>query len=258
MPSISTSFTWSGVLEAMILVLLTTLDDCVWLVPFVAAAPTRRIAVVHATVFLFTLQGLALILSMGTLLVVIWHKGTNSDNSSNVDNDDSILAIVAAILCWLLAGALIFKKIQKQKRKRERQNLDVGMVAYGTIPSTETTGNEEGALTPTGTTINDDDEEDEHGQNNKTENPLMIMTLTLLGFMDELAYFPSLILGGMFSAVELWLGTVLAGLIMLGIVTICLAPFKPFIDWLDKHVKLYGVVTIFAIILTVQVILDRL
>lgn len=255
MSSSPTSCSWPGILEAATLVLITTLDSCVWLASFVAAAPTRRIAVIHGAAFLVTQQTLALVWSMGTLLVITWRQGVNSEDSSDVDNDDSVLELVAAILCWLLAGALIFKKIQKQKRKREQQNEYVEMVAYETIPSAETTGNEEDTLAPTRTNLSDDPETD---QSDKTENPLMVATLTLLGFMDESAYFPSLILGGYFSAFELWLGTVLAGVVTLGIVTIFLSPFKPLIDWLNKHVKVYGVVTIFAIILTVQVILDRL
>lgn len=42
---------------------------------------------------------------------------------------------------------------------------------------------------------------------------------------------------------------------MVGIVTLALAPCRPLIEWLDDHVKVYMVVTVFAIVLTLQVLL---
>ncbi len=252
----------TGVLESTFLVLITTLDDCVWLVPFVVAAPTRRIATVHALLFLFTLQGLALVLSMGTLLVILVRtnqikSGTSNVTSSTPDvvyGDDSLLAIVAAVLCWTMVLYLFFKRCRKQKRQQEQSSQASTSAHYGTISPTKSTIEEDTTLSEETLPLHDDRD----NQGLTTANWKMVMSLTFLGFLDEVAYFPSLILGGIFSAFELWLGSLLAGLIMLGIVTVFFAPFQPLIQWLDRHVKLHGVVTIFAIILTVQVIVQKL
>jgi hypothetical protein len=102
----------------------------------------------------------------------------------------------------------------------------------------------------------DDTDEEEGNNDTASPQPMLVASLTVLGFLDELAYFPSLILGRIFSIPELCVGTLLAGLIMLAIVTIALAPFQPCIQWMDKHIKLHMVVTVFAIVLTVRVILE--
>jgi hypothetical protein len=266
MSSLFLSCSWTGIAGATGLVLLTTLDDCVWLVPFVAAAPTRRIATVHAILFVSTLGGLAILLSIGTLVVVNMMIMTSVDSSSSSSSsltiqqeDDPLLAIAAATLCWILAGYLIFKRWQKQRRRKRQQrnnmptiNTTTAIVAvdnhdYGAIPSTSDTPPN---TTPTTAAT--------AFETPPLAQPGIVMSLTVLGFLDEVAYFPSLILGHVFSAVELCLGSLLAGLLMVAIVTLCLAPCQPLIEWLDNHVKMYAVVTLFAIVLTIQVLVQEL
>ena len=86
--------------------------------------------------------------------------------------------------------------------------------------------------------------------------PCTVLSLTTIGFLDEISYFPALIIGNIFTGYELILGTLFAGLIMLGIQIFVANQFKPFITWLDDHVKLYGIIAIFATILTIQLIWD--
>ena len=81
------------------------------------------------------------------------------------------------------------------------------------------------------------------------------MSLTALGSLDEISYFPPLILGGIFSPAELVLGTFLAALCMVLIVVLALQPCKPCMECLDR-IPLYAVVTVFAILLTVEWILS--
>jgi hypothetical protein len=274
MSSLFLSCSWTGIAGATGLVLLTTLDDCVWLVPFVAAAPTRRIATLHALTFLLTLEALAIVLSIGTFVVVV--AGTTRKGGQDVvvvvekEELDPLLAIIAAILCWILAGYLIFKKWQKQRRKRQQRNsIDNNDTAqktsvdyYGAIPldddSSPDTSSRGVLLLVEDNNSNNTSEPTTTAAPSSAHQPGIVMSLTFLGFLDEVAYFPSLILGHIFSAVELCVGSLLAGLIMVGIVTICLAPCRPFIEWLDTHVKMYGVVTIFAIVLTIQIVVEEL
>ena len=71
------------------------------------------------------------------------------------------------------------------------------------------------------------------------------------GSLDEMAYFPSLLLAGVFSPLELCLGTLLAAVVMLGVVLYALRPCQPLMQCLDR-IPLYAVVTMFAILLTVE------
>jgi hypothetical protein len=77
----------------------------------------------------------------------------------------------------------------------------------------------------------------------------MIMSLTTLGALDEISYFPALLVGNVFSPSELCIGTLLASGIILVIVLMFLSKFKPLVDFLDS-IPLYGIVGIFAVILT--------
>ena len=263
--SLFLSCSWKGVVGAASLVLVTTLDDCVWLVPFVAAAPTPAIATVHGVMFLGTLVGLATLLGVGTWIasVLLLAPAAGTAAGEEEEADTIWLSVAGAVLCWILAGHLIYKKWQKQKRKQlQREREREAQITNNTALTSEhtplsTTNNKN----KTGDTrLSMDEHEDDAGGDQRTRpatpKPFVVMSLTCLGFLDELAYFPSMVLGGIFSAMELCLGTLVAGMIMLGIVTICLAPCQPLIQWLDRHVKLYAVVTIFAIILTIEVIVD--
>jgi hypothetical protein len=68
--------------------------------------------------------------------------------------------------------------------------------------------------------------------------------------LDEISYFPALLVGKVFSPTELCLGTAFATIIILVIVLAFLSKFKPLVDFLDG-IPLYGIVGMFAIILTV-------
>jgi hypothetical protein len=223
-------------------------------------------SIIHATTFILTLVSLALILCFATWSVMVVVLSSSSSSSGEgtaqdirtaeeIDRISMILGIVGAALCWALAGYLVYKRWKKQRQRRERQleqNLFESVegeitpsTEYGSIPVAEPAEAQ-----------GDDNDEDDDGT--ASPKPLLVFSLTFLGFLDELAYFPSLILGRIFSIPDLCLGTLLAGLVMLAIVTIALAPFQPFIDWLDRRIKLYMVVTLFAIVLTVRVVVEEL
>jgi hypothetical protein len=127
--------------------------------------------------------------------------------------------------------------VQRDTNHRTTTGSTGSTTEYGSLPVTEPEGAED---------VDD----------SSYPKPMLVVSLTFLGFLDELAYFPSLILGRIFSIPELCLGSLLAGLIMLAIVTIALVPFQPCIAWLDQHIKLYMVVATFAIVLTVRTVLE--
>lgn len=101
--------------------------------------------------------------------------------------------------------------------------------------------------------INNDDY-DEHAVSSKP-SPWAVISFTTLGALDEVSYFPSLLLGGIFTPLDLCLGTFFAACIVLAVVTLFLAQCKPVLDFLDR-IPLYGIVAAFATVLTVDVIFD--
>ena len=90
-----------------------------------------------------------------------------------------------------------------------------------------------------------------------TPRPWMVISLTFLGFLDEISYFPSLIFAGVFDAVEICLGALLAAIIMLVIVVVFLQQCTPLMNLLDRT-PLYGVVGMFACLLTMELVWDIL
>ncbi len=81
--------------------------------------------------------------------------------------------------------------------------------------------------------------------------PTTVFTLTLMGALDELTYFPSVLIGGTFTGADLAVGAFVSCTIILAVITCLLATFEPILELMDK-IPLYGVVAVFATILTVE------
>ena len=88
--------------------------------------------------------------------------------------------------------------------------------------------------------------------------PWTVIALTAIGFLDEISYFPAVILGNIFDIYQLCLGTLFAAFIMVMIQAILSNNYciQPIIKFLDNHIPLYGIISIFATILTVHLIID--
>jgi hypothetical protein len=235
---------WGGMFGATITVLVTTLDDSIWLLPFVGTASLPMEArVVNAVTFLSTLMGLSIFLS----LVAIAIKNTVSTKTELESEKLEVkLDFIAAIFCWILAALIYFKKwLKKRLRQLEREDAawvttdDQGKFRQGNYGTLSQVPSEE-------------PEED----NGKPGQPCTVFSLTTLGFLDEISYFPALIVGDIFTVWELCIGTALSGMIMLGIQVFVAAQFQPLIEWLDDHVKLHHIISVFATILTIQLIWD--
>jgi hypothetical protein len=101
-----------------------------------------------------------------------------------------------------------------------------------------------------------DDNDDDWNRLPITSQPWTVVSLTTLGFLDEISYFPALILGHIFSVWELVLGTFLAGILMLAIQVFLASQCQPLMDFLDQRVPLYGIIAVFATILTLHLLWD--
>ncbi|GAX16937.1 hypothetical protein FisN_5Hh314 [Fistulifera solaris] len=152
--------------------------------------------------------------------------------SSRLPFSEIVLQGTGALLCWLLAGYLLYRSLQKQtRRQQQQQSFDPNeAMPLVTPPSSQI-----GAI--------DDD----------VTQPWMVVTMTFVGSLDEIMYFPGLLLGHLFTAWELCLGAFLAGCIMLLVVLTCLRQSQPLMNFLDR-IPLYVVVAVFAVVMTVQLI----
>jgi len=248
-------------ISATLTVLTTALADCIWLVPFVAHAAQQErydIAVVHAAIYVFTLSGLATALCVTEALVA--HIISESPFFSN----DLYMQIMGAVLCWTLACYLWIRSIRKQRQPqdREQQRLQEQLVgqengdAHDTLEETET-DLENSSLSPNFSSLDidrdGDDVESETGE--RTFQPWLVMSMTGLGSLDEMMYFPTLLLAHTYTWLELSLGTLLASCIVSLVVLCFLRPCRPLMQLLEQ-IPLYGIVTCFACLLTLEVILE--
>lgn len=235
-------YSWSGILGAAVTVLITTLDDSIWLVSFVGTSSLpKSVRLVNAATFLSSLMGLALLCCA---LAVGIEEALAIKTSLQAEHLERTLQWIAVIFCWLLAAGFYIRKQLKMRRRRQEESRlrdDSEMSEqekgsyYGSVPHQESSEAEDAP---------------------RSSQPCAIVLLTTLGFLDEISYFPALIVGKIFSVWELCLGTLFAGIVMLGIQGFLASQCKPLIDCLDNHVKLHGIIAIFALILTINLILD--
>jgi cadmium resistance protein CadD (predicted permease) len=224
---------------ATLTVALTTADDAVWLVPYVAS---NRLAIQHRIIHAF--------LFVGTLESMVLLCVLTAETIRSFVTNDYILGAIGATLCWSIALFLYIKKMLKKRRRDIQQaeaplnnnsSLDDGS-SYGSVPQRAPDFSDDANM------------RDERGV---SLSPWTVVSLTFLGALDEVSYFPSLLLGKVFSPFDLCLGTLLAACLVLSVVTLFLSRCQPLLNWLDR-IPLYAVLFVFATILTVDVIVDYL
>ena len=251
------SVSWGGLVGATLTVLVTTLDDSVWLLPFVGASSLSLNArLVHAGVFLLILEGLAIACCLVAVAIRAGFASTMSAEQLELK-----LEFLAVLICWALSAGFFLKKLHKKRqwqqkqeqqannKKKESASMEITLesfekTTYGSVSRQDA---EKG---------HEDDEEGEWQNIPSSQQPWTVVTLTSVGFIDEMSYFPALIVGNAFSAWELCIGTLLAGLLMLCIQVFLAKQCKPLIDFLDNRVPLYGIIALFATILTLHWIWD--
>lgn len=263
----------AGILGATLLITATTIDDAVWLIPYCTAnhLPTNT-KIIHASIFILTLQ----LLAMGCIIVSkIFQHIILKGGSSSVDSS-FLLELIGALMCWSIAIFLYVKKMRKKRRQRlkkaleESETLAKGLVQTSLdsehqplVPESPTTDEENRTLSPPkGLDASSMSSSSSSSSNSSPSNfvegsdiPIepsirMIMTLTSLGALDEISYFPALLVGNVFSPMQLLVGTFLASGLVLILVLYFLARVKPLVNFLDS-IPLYVIVGMFALILTV-------
>jgi len=252
----------AGVIAATLLITATTIDDAIWLIPYCTSPQLSTwTKIIHGLTFIITLE----LLSIFCVLVSNLFQGLIL--FAGIDAS-YVLGLVGATICWAIAIGLYVKKMMK-KRKRakaaaaaEMLQTDKGITASaeensliasdGDEEDIDADADDADAEIDESRDDSSDDSSDGGGIGRdipSTPSILTVASLTTLGALDEISYFPAILVGNVFSPVELCLGTLFATIIILVIVLAFLTRCKPLIDFLDS-IPLYGIVGIFAVILT--------
>lgn len=268
-------FTMWGLVGAIVLVAATTVDDAIWLIPYTCSPSLSwHIRVQHMLTFVATLVCLAVLCcivaySFAAFIIV---------KDDHHEYTDVLLGAIGALLCWIIAITLYVKKLCK-KRNRQRQqqeqqqeqqqqqqqrpcSKDQSQGDYGTIAGTAEDDLEAEALVVANGIHNHDNDNDDETSSPPPRtrfDPWTVMRMTFLGALDEISYFPALIMGHVFTSSELVLGTALAACLICLVIstTFLLAPCRPIMAWLDT-IPLYAIVGVFAVVLTIGVFVDLL
>mmetsp|Transcript_27786 Transcript_27786/g.41337 ORF Transcript_27786/g.41337 Transcript_27786/m.41337 type:complete len:257 (-) Transcript_27786:44-814(-) len=254
----------AGIIAATALITATTIDDAVWLIPYCSSPqlPTYT-KVIHGIAFILTLELLSVlcVLTAGVFKTFALRVGGSNTDSSFV------LGLTSALICWIIAGFLFFKKMLKKRRRamKAMAETSVGITEENSIieKDEETPLIAEESLedkVDIGEVIDDNSSSSDDSSVNERNIPntpsiRMVLLLTFLGALDEISYFPALVLGDVFSAKELITGTFLAATIILIIVLFFLSRFKRLVDFLDS-IPLYGIVGMFAFFLTLELFFE--
>mmetsp|Transcript_5671 Transcript_5671/g.8612 ORF Transcript_5671/g.8612 Transcript_5671/m.8612 type:complete len:259 (-) Transcript_5671:47-823(-) len=253
----------AGVIAATLLISATTIDDAIWLVPYCTSPhlPTWT-KIIHGATFVITLELLSifcvLVSNIFQGMILFAGRGRQGIDASFV------LGLVGAIICWAIAIGLYIKKMMKRRKRA------LAAVAAETLETEEgitisaednsliaSDGDEEDVDVNAAAAGEIDDDDSSNGSSDggrdipSTPSIRMVASLTTLGALDEISYFPAILVGHVFSPVELCVGTLFATLIILVIVLLFLSKFKPVVDFLDS-IPLYGIVGTFAVILTAE------
>lgn len=244
--------TFAGLTGATLTVVVTTLDDAVWLVPYLASPSlTKKVKVFHGLLFVGTLVSLA---AACVLLAQAIQRTAFSFLSP--EKTELILGAIGASLCWIIALVLFVRKVLKRKRRAEQARLmeEEEDTEAGELNNNQTTYGSSQQATPD---VHQGSHADERQETPSIMSPWTVVSLTTLGALDELSYFPALVIGGVFSPLELCVGTLLASIVILLIVTCFLARLQPVVDCFDR-IPLYAIVAVFAAALTIETIFDAL
>lgn len=181
---------------------------------------------------------------------------------------EDALPLVGAILAWIIAIYLYIRSILK--RRRRSKNIEEESRKNKTTSIPTSSEGEEGLIAVKendvgyGSVDNKDSIERPYVKGGSASSsssslpkegsklgPATVFSLALMGALDEVTYFPSLLIGGTFTGVELAVGAFVSCSVILIVITCLLGTFQPLLELMDK-IPLYAVVALFATILTIE------
>ena len=255
---------WS-ILGATLMVVATTADDAIWLVRYTAPSLPSCTRVIHAALFVITLElltGCCVAVASGVQRAVITTDGINDDESIREGkwDEELVLGSIGAGICYVIALVLYIRKWLKRRRRAASQDAlrqADGQNTNAKYRSVDDFGGHSGDSEQSHVLVEIRQEPSDEDRVPSHPSPWAVISFTTLGALDEVSYFPSLLLGKIFTPLELCLGTFFAACIILIGLTLFLSRCKPVLNWLNR-IPLYGIVLTFALVLTSGIIVDLL
>lgn len=276
-----------GVVSATALLFVTTADDAIWITHYLSPHYTRIAVLSHALSFCLTIQ--LVVWCMGGVCYFIEHGMMMGNTSLTGHKADLMLERLGCSLAWIVAFFFCYKAYQKKQRKAKAvmtgveadkanrsefedrgesgahahthaQHLPT-VASYGAIDDVVRSSMNIATSSGVGDGSNsgtDDDAllqpETPPQQSASFSHILTCVWLTLIGCLDEVSYFPSLILTKTYTIWQLSIGAACACLLILGAITLARNLCAPWLELFDK-VPLYVVTLSFAVYLTLEMLL---
>jgi hypothetical protein len=235
-------FNWPRAILAATFVFVTTADDAVWLVPILRGENKLY----FAATFVFTLQVACIVTWLACLA---FSYGLMSASSAARKDYERTFQLIAIITTWSIALYFFVKKMLKVWRKKQQRRGSTApdsAINVTVNPSYEAVATESHSVT-----VDSEPKADDRLGSSVYSGVCFVATMTLLGALDEIAVFPSLMLGGTFSVQELSFGCLVASLLVLFIVYFVLESCKSLLDFMDS-IPLFAIVAFIATIQTIE------
>ncbi|GMI22590.1 hypothetical protein TeGR_g14680 [Tetraparma gracilis] len=210
-------------------IFFTSADDALWLLPYLVS-PTLSTThkVVHGTCFVL---GLQLIVFLSFLISLCGHGVVSHSGGIISEHADATLSVAAALIAWAVVVYDVVKRHLKRRRLR----------GYSLIDDDEDLLSSPSASPPPSPP--------------PQFSPSKVFFLAFAGGLDELCYFPALLLSHQFDYGDLSLGALGACLLVLAIITFFLRRCRRLITFIDK-IPTSSVVAMYAISLTIGAVRD--
>ena len=223
----------SSVVSALIVKLVSSFDDVIWLTPFLAFVSSRK-KVLHASVYVLvsiTISLLANALASGSTVVVTTLLTWPSSDKS----PESALSLVSGfiLLCY---GSCIARKWLRERRARDQEeNISLH-------------DEECGAILPLLVEEAGSDFDEVAIRDQLTAKSLLVVAF--FGSLDTLALFVPMIVGKAMELADFLLGTILAAFVIIAL-SICLGNCSLLAGFL-KAMPFFVVVLVYGLLLCIK------
>eukprot|EP00928_Gymnodinium_smaydae_P087649 TRINITY_DN71888_c0_g1_i1.p1 TRINITY_DN71888_c0_g1~~TRINITY_DN71888_c0_g1_i1.p1 ORF type:complete len:262 (+),score=65.93 TRINITY_DN71888_c0_g1_i1:158-943(+) len=253
----------AGLASAFAIKLTSSIDDVVWLAPFLTSnlsfAAKGQNAGIYITVCLTqTLVAMAIAYSGNTIVEYL------TKDSKGAWSTDKILTVGASVLLILFGIKLVYEYVTEEDEdnggngdkaeSREVPSQAPKGPAYDKVATDENApapaaADVEAAVAP----LNVEDKEavgEERSGANKTGGAWTLFVIAFVGSVDDLTLFVPMLVGKAFDLAQLMLGAFSAAAFIVTL-CLCIGMCKPIADFLSS-VPLFVIVGLFALVLMVK------
>jgi hypothetical protein len=168
-----------------------------------------------------------------------------------------LLGLLGVVLVWTIAAVLLAKWLLDWLRKAQLEKAQNATIVMETRGTDEEEERQTLLGQPGDSHVAYDEPGNRHVAYNENPSPTLVsdaysvVCVTLTGGIDEVAYYPSLLLTNTYTAWEVVIGTLLAAAGLLLIIIPLLETCRPYLELMDR-LPLWVVVSAYAVVLTVS------